>query len=207
MTTHKSRLRLILSFIRKSYPPTLRKALIGILVISVVATITITEHQKTTIDQRITNRGVEIREWAKQVNEGVEEHYFGCLSAHGKNTAERFTQRDFERCGSWLDGQVNPNVYPDKELSRLKQLKNNLENDSFIFLTIYLFILLVIIIPIARLAFIATKWSLKKIWWAGKRIYIESRQMSTFQKYSLVLSALILIAFIALVVVVIFLFG
>lgn len=205
-------IKAIANFIKTSYPAILRKILWGILGVSIITTFVVTQYQKSTIDERIAIKETEIRAEYQRQEEAAQRDYEEAKRLHERCQEEKRnspTARYGDPCIT-ADYLLRISPLPpleqilstNKQLRDLNGLKANLGSGVYWFTVLWLFILFFLSIPPIRLAFVATRLIGKQIWRVTNSARHEAAQMSSFQKYSLILSALILIALAVVIILI-----
>lgn len=95
--------------------------------------------------------------------------------------------------------EIEKSLYSQFQLQFLNDLKSKIESGFYYLIVSLFFLVIVVVIPLIRLLFIACK-----LLWSGGRtatttLRLESVKMSSFQKYLLVISALILLAIVVVI--------
>lgn len=207
-------LKSIGNFIKTSYPTILRRVLWGILGVAIITTFVVTQYQKTTTDERIAAKETEIKtEYPHQVEakqrnyEEAKRRYELCQES--SRTRNSPISEYINLCQT-LDYRLAISPLPplekilstNEQLRDLNSLKANLDSGVYWLTVFWLFILFFLSIPPVRLAFVITRWIGKQIWRVTGSTRHEAMQMSSFQKYSLILSALILIALVVVIILI-----
>lgn len=195
-------------FLKESYSPKLRKVLFVIFILGIAGT---WMNSPSRIDERIAVRQAEVKtEYKTRTEEAVR--------------LQQEAQRDYDQCKTTIDQSFSPKNYracralefqligvqdssphsleetmsADSKLQELELLKQRLESGYYYLVTVLYFVAIVIAILVTRVLLMLGKVSWRKARSVVIAWFSETEKMSSFQKYSLVLSALILIALIAM---------
>lgn len=199
------------TFFVASYPPKVRKLLLIIFILGIAGT---WMNSPSRIDERITVRQAEVKteykthtEEAARLQQEAQRNYEQCKA----NTDQSFSPKDYRACRA-LEFQIigaqfsSPSsleeaMSADSKLQELEELKHKLKYGYYYLVTVLYFVAVVIVILVTRVLLVLGKVSWRKGRSLATAWFSESEKMSSFQKYSLVLSVLILVALITMILI------
>lgn len=187
-------------FWQETYPPKLRKILFGILIFGLAGTLIVSGYQHSTIDQRVAERKTQIGQEREQKELRAKNYYDECLQGESKKPKGQFY---FSPCFQSTQLPLETEYQYDKQLRGLEELKGNLESGFYYLIVLLCFTIIVVAIPTIRLAIFVSRLIWNKSRAATSVLRSESKQMSSFQQYSLILSVLILVTLIVVVILLI----
>jgi len=210
----------IVKFIKNSYSFRLRIILLVIFVIGLIGTSLASSYQLSTINQRIAERktqiGQEYQQEQTQLKQDQEERLIQQSYILPIKTIYGFDPKQFDRQAAEQRRElrefaiqnttVETKIRDEYKLNELKEFKSDLESGFYYFFALLCFLVILVIIPIIRLVILISKsiWKNKgEVATLFMNTGSKLSQMSSFQKYSLVLSTLVLVALIIIIIVLI----
>jgi hypothetical protein len=192
----------IIKFINESYPIKLRKLIYSFFVIffilGLIMTVDENSHQKSIINQQITELKIQIKQ--KQQEE-IQKNQLSLLqpeTIYGFDPKQNRQQRARERYLNQTEEGLFSNNY---ELTMLENNKKHLELGYYYIYNFFIFFVIFIAIPLIRVIILSSKFLFRKSRIKISTIYLELTQMTSFQKYSLILSTLVLIVLTTLILI------
>lgn len=174
---------------------------------SLISSVVFTEIQKSTIDERISSRQSEVEllyknevEKYQQAEVLARKRFEDCQKEHENDTVQNLFG---DSCSMKLFvGRalpLNTMLKTDYTLNWLQENKLSLESYSDVFAVFILSILLLATIPAIRFVYLTIRWLKTKIRETISNTRSTIRQMTDFQRYSIILLMLIFIALIMIV--------
>lgn len=186
----------LIEFLKVTYPHKLRKLLFGILIIGLAVICVMTNYQQpSTINQRIIEREAQISQEHEKTVEDYAAYYAGCLQQ------EKVKVVYYSHCFNIQAIPLQTEMSSDQILRELHEQKNNLESGLYYFIFLGYFTIITLAIAVIRLFWLIGRLSWKRGQFVFSIFRSESTKMSSFQKYSLVLSGLILVALVAMILI------
>lgn len=182
-------------FLKESYPPKVQEAFFWMFIVGSVGVWFLNGYQYSTIDQRIAERKAQVERARENKISAGNAEYEKCLQAEkGKPKRDLY----FSPCFHYDGLPLQTEYLYDEELQGLQGLKQNLESNIYYLVALLCFAIIFSTPIVLRASLLGGVLLWDRSRSVSTTLYLGLKRMSSFQKSSLILLALIFITLVIL---------